>query len=126
MQKKYKINVRKQLKACRIENYTIGPLYFKVEICTNKKVMNGKRKVLQLTSTKDPKWEDGAYDGEWNEDIDQFDFYKVNKDKSIEIPQRFIKAITYENGKRKFNMISTIDDKHRKLLIPWLDDNGKF
>lgn len=112
--KRYKINLSKQIKTAKN-----SPNYFSVYVGRDKRVMKGLRNVLILE----------AYQGNSNDSLSPSELgrYKTNVNGSVEIPKSLIKLVTHdENGSIKYSMISAIDDKARKILVPWLDNRGNF
>lgn len=119
--KRYKINLSKQIRYLEAEKTlpclkTDGskdkrPLYFNVRIRRDKRVRGGLRDVLVLSFSEGTK---GVY-------------YKVNTNGSVELPRTLIQKITNgKDGKVIYSMISAIDDKGQKILVPWLDNKGNF
>lgn len=109
--KRYKINLASQI--AYFDPDEGKGLYFTVSVGRDKRVMKGKRDVLIIEQV--------------DSEADFDHKYKVNKNRSIEIPKSVIRWITHDQDDNPmFSMISAIDDKARKILVPWLDGKGNF
>jgi hypothetical protein len=112
--KRYKINLKKQLSLCGRKD-----LYFSVFVGRDRRVMKGQRNVLVIS----------PFIGNAKSSLSESELgrYKVNVNGSVEIPKSLIKMITHGSKDTMiYSMISAIDDKTKKILVPWLDDKGDF
>lgn len=105
----YTVNLSKQLEILNA-NGVNGEVLFEISIKKDRRVRNGNRNVIVVSPSKKKNSKK----------------YKMDEKGNIEIPKNLVKKVSSFGGKLIYGMISPVDDGVKKILVPWLDDQGNF